>query len=262
MTEKPLLRIESLTKAFGGIRAIDKFSLLVGPEEIVAIIGPNGSGKTTLFNLIVHLYESDLGAIYFGSSLIDLTHIATHNINAAGVARTFQNLRLFPNLTVVENVLVGMNARLSGGLINAILNGQRTRRQEAEAEEKAFELLSMFGNRLVSMYNEPAASLSYANRRRLEIARALASAPKLLLLDEPAAGINPSETNEIMEDIRAINARGCAILLIEHDMGLVRGLADRVVALDHGVKIVEGSYREVCTNPQVIEAYLGVGAHA
>jgi ABC-type branched-subunit amino acid transport system ATPase component len=147
-------------------------------------------------------------------------------------------------------------------LIDAVLNAQRTRRQEAEAEQKAFELLSMFGNRLVSMYNEPAASLSYANRRRLEIARALASAPQLLLLDEPAAGMNASETNEIMEDIRVINTRGCAILLIEHDMGLVRGLAHRVVALDHGVKVVEGSYREVCTNPQVIEAYLGVGAHA
>jgi ABC-type branched-subunit amino acid transport system ATPase component len=262
MTQNPLLRIEGLTKTFGGIRAIDKFNLLVGPQEVVAIIGPNGSGKTTLFNLIVHLYESDSGAIYFGNPLIDLTHIATHNINAAGVARTFQNLRLFQNLTVVENVLVGMNARLRGSLIDAILNSRRTRRQEAEAEEKAFELLSMFGSRLVSMYNEPAASLSYANRRRLEIARALASAPQLLLLDEPAAGMNPSETNEIMEDIRAINTRGCAILLIEHDMGLVRGLAHRVVALDHGVKIVEGSYREVCTNPQVIEAYLGVGAHA
>ena len=262
MIQAPILRIEHLTKDFGGIRAINALDLSVGTNEIVAIIGPNGSGKTTLFNVIVHLYDSDAGAIYFGDPAVDLARLATHAINAAGVARTFQNLRLFPNLTVVENVLVGMNARLSGGLFGAILNSRRTQREEVEAEKRALDLLSMFGHRLVSMYNEPAASLSYANRRRLEIARALASGPKLLLLDEPAAGMNPSETREIMEDIRAIHARGCAILLIEHDMGLVEGLADRVVAIDHGVKIIEGSYQEVCRNPQVIEAYLGKGAHA
>jgi ABC-type branched-subunit amino acid transport system ATPase component len=262
MMQQPLLRIEGLTKDFGGIRAVNNLDFTMNQDEIVAVIGPNGSGKTTLFNLIVHLYDSDAGAIYFGQPPADITRLETHAINAIGVARTFQNLRLFPNLTVVENVLIGMNAHLGGGLIDAIVNGRRMRRQELEAEERAFELLSMFGDRLVSMYNEPAASLSYANRRRLEIARALASAPKLVLLDEPAAGMNPSETREIMDDIRTINGRGCAILLIEHDMGLVQGLADRVVALDHGIKIVEGSYREVCTNPQVIEAYLGVGAHA
>ena len=258
----PLLRIEQLTKDFGGIRAVNDLNLSIDHDEIVAIIGPNGSGKTTLFNLIVHLYDSDSGGIYFGDPPVDLTRLATHAINAAGVARTFQTLRLFQNLTVVENVLVGMNARLSGGLIDAVINSRRTQREEIEAEEKALELLSMFGHRLISMYNEPAASLSYANRRRLEIARALASAPKLLLLDEPAAGMNPSETREIMDDIRAIHERGCTILLIEHDMGLVEGLADRVIAIDHGTKIVEGSYREVCSNPLVIEAYLGSGAQA
>jgi ABC-type branched-subunit amino acid transport system ATPase component len=258
---RPLLRIEQITKTFGGIRALSELSLTVGENEIVAIIGPNGSGKTTLFNLIVHLYDRDSGSIVFGEPPADLTRLATHAINAVGVARTFQTLRLFANLTVVENVLVGMSARLRGGIIEAVINTRRTRREEVEAEEKALELLSMFGHRLISMYNEPAASLSYANRRRLEIARALASEPKLLLLDEPAAGMNPSETREIMDDIRAIHERGCTVLLIEHDMGLVEGLAQRVIAIDHGAKIAEGSYREVCANPQVIEAYLGRGAH-
>jgi ABC-type branched-subunit amino acid transport system ATPase component len=260
--QPPLLRIERLTKNFGGIRALNELDFSLRESEIVAVIGPNGSGKTTLFNLIMHLYDSDAGRIHFATPPIDLTRMPTHAINAAGVARTFQTLRLFPNLTVVENVLVGMNARLRGGLAGAIINSSRTRREEAEAEERALKLLSMFGHRLISMYNEPAASLSYANRRRLEIARALASAPKLLMLDEPAAGMNPSETQEIMEDIRDIHAQGCTILLIEHDMTLVAGLAHRVIAIDHGTKIAEGSYREVCANPQVIEAYLGSGAHA
>jgi ABC-type branched-subunit amino acid transport system ATPase component len=260
--QAPLLRIERLTKNFGGIRAVSELNFSICQNEIVAIIGPNGSGKTTLFNLIVHLYDSDAGGIHFGNPPIDLTRLATHAINAAGVARTFQTLRLFQNLTVVENVLVGMNARLRGGLIEAVINTRRTQREEIEAEGRALELLSMFGPRLISMYNEPAASLSYANRRRLEIARALASAPKLLMLDEPAAGMNPTETREIMEDIRLIHERGCTILLIEHDMGLVEGLAHRVIAIDHGTKIAEGSYREVCATPQVIEAYLGSGAQA
>lgn len=260
--ETALLRIEHLTKHFGGIRALDDLSLSVGNGEIVAIIGPNGSGKTTLFNLIVHLYDSTTGAIYFGDPPIDLARLATHEITAMGVARTFQTLRLFPNLTVAENVLVGMNTRLRGGLLAAIMQLPHTQREEAEAEEEALKLVSLFGRRLISMYNEPAGSLSYANRRRLEIARALASRPRLLLLDEPAAGMNPTETREIMEDIRAIWARGCTVLLIEHDMGLVEGLAHRVIALDHGTQIAEGNYRDVCSNPEVIKAYLGSGVRA
>jgi ABC-type branched-subunit amino acid transport system ATPase component len=256
-----LLHIQNLTKNFGGILAVNDLSLTVDEGEIVALIGPNGSGKTTLFNLIVHLYDVTSGCMYFGNPPIDLARLATHHINALGVARTFQTLRLFPNLSVVENVLVGMTARLKGGLIDAVLQTSRTRRQESEAEAEALELLSMFGHRLISMYNEPASSLSYANRRRLEIARALASRPKLLLLDEPAAGMNPTETREIMDDIGAIHARGCTILVIEHDMGLVEGLAHRVIAIDHGMKIAEGSYQDVCANPEVIRAYLGSGAH-
>ena len=189
-------------------------------------------------------------------------HPGRRRWNLHPAARTFQTLRLFRRMTVVENVLVGMNARLRGGLIAAIVNSRRTQDQEREAERQALELLSMFGRRLVSMYNEPAESLSYANRRRLEIARALASQPKLLLLDEPAAGMNPVETRELMNDVRAIRDRGITILLIEHDMTLVEGLADRVVALDHGTKIVEGSFQEVSSHPLVIEAYLGRGARA
>jgi branched-chain amino acid transport system ATP-binding protein len=257
-----LLRIEHLAKNFGGIHAVNDLNMTVGEGEIVAIIGPNGSGKTTLFNLIVNLYDTTGGAMYFGTPPIDLTRVATHEINALGVARTFQTLRLFQNLSVVENVLVGMTQRLKGGLLSAVLRTSGTQRQEAEAEAEALELLSLFGHRLISMYNEPAGALSYANRRRLEIARALASRPKLLLLDEPAAGMNPTETREIMEDIGAIHDRGCTILLIEHDMGLVEGLADRVIAIDHGTKIAEGSYRDVCADPEVIKAYLGSGVHA
>ena len=260
--QHPLLQIDRLSKNFGGIRAVSDLTLSLYPEEILAVIGPNGSGKTTLFNLIVHLYDSSGGSIRFGNPPIDLTRVPTHEINARGIARTFQTLRLFPNMTVVENVLVGMNARLQAGLFTAIIASPGTRREEAEAEAEALELLSLFGHRLISMYNEPAASLSYANRRRLEIARALASRPTLLLLDEPAAGMNPTETREIRADIAAIHRRGCAIALIEHDMGLVEGLAHRVIAIDHGAKIAEGSYAEVCSNPEVIKAYLGSGAHA
>ncbi len=259
---RPLLQIDRLSKNFGGIRAVSDLSLSVSEGEILAVIGPNGSGKTTLFNLIVHLYDSSAGSIRFGDPPADLTRLATHDINVRGIARTFQTLRLFTNMTVVENVLVGMNARLHAGLFKAVIASARTRREEAEAEAEALELLSLFGHRLISMYNEPASSLSYANRRRLEIARALASRPTLLLLDEPAAGMNPTETQEIMADIAAIHRRGCTILLIEHDMGLVEGLAHRVIAIDHGAKIAEGSYQEVCSNPEVIKAYLGSGAQA
>ncbi len=257
-----LLWTERLTIDFGGIRAVDGLDLEVRRDEVLAIIGPNGSGKTTLFNLIAHLYTPTSGKIHFGNPPVDLAKYAAHEINALGVARTFQTIRLFPNLTVVENVLIGMNARLKGGLISAVLRPPRTRRQETEAEEEALEILSLFGHRLISMYNEPAFTLSYANRRRLEIARALASRPKLLLLDEPAAGMNPNETREVMEDIRRIHEGGRSIAVIEHDMNLVEGIAHRVVAMDHGVKIAEGSYREVRADPEVIKAYLGSGANA
>jgi ABC-type branched-subunit amino acid transport system ATPase component len=246
---------------FGGIRAVNNLSISVAQDEIVAVIGPNGSGKTTLFNLIMHLYHWRAGRILFGIPAHDLASLATHRINALGIARTFQTIRLFPKLTILENVLVGMHSRLHGGLVAAVIRGPQAREQERLAEVEARELLSLFGQRLLSMYDEPAEALSYANRRRLEIARALASKPKLLLLDEPAAGMNPTETREAMEDIRRIRSMGCSVLVIEHDMSFVEGLADRVIAMDHGTKIAEGSFQQVRSHPEVIRAYLGSGAY-
>jgi ABC-type branched-subunit amino acid transport system ATPase component len=257
-----LLQTDGLTMDFGGIRAVNNLSISVAQDEIVALIGPNGSGKTTLFNLIMHLYHWTAGRILFGIPAHDLVSLTTHRINALGIARTFQTIRLFSKLTVLENVLVGMHSRLHGGLITAVIRGPKAREQERRAEVGARELLSLFGQRLLSMFDEPAEALSYANRRRLEIARALASKPKLLLLDEPAAGMNPTETQEAMEDIRRIRSTGCAVLVIEHDMSFVEGLADRVIAMDHGTKIAEGSFQQVRSHPEVIRAYLGSGVYA
>lgn len=256
-----MLRTDCLSKSFGGIQAVNNLDFAIAENEIVAIIGPNGSGKTTFFNLIMHLYHASAGVIYFGSPPVNLLDYPSHKINALGIARTFQTLRLFPNLTVIENILVGMSSRLRSGFFGALFRPPRVRREEKESEEKALEILSFFGHRLLSMCNEPAMSLSYANRRRLEIARAIASEPHLLLLDEPAAGMNPTETREVMGDIERLNAKGYTVLLIEHDMTLVEGVAQRVVAFDHGAKIAEGSFKEVCQNSDVIEAYLGRRAH-
>ncbi len=252
-----ILSAQSLCKNFGGIHAVQNLDFDIKKGEIVAIIGPNGSGKTTFFNLVMHLYDASSGQILFGDPPVDLTKQPTHKINALGVARTFQTLRLFPNLTVLENALVGMSVRQKTGFFGSIFRPPSARREEREAEEKALEVLSFFGPRLISMCNEPARNLSYANRRRLEIARAMASEPTLLLLDEPVAGMNPTETREVMADIERINGRGYSVLLIEHDMTLVEGIAGRVVAFDHGAKIAEGTFKEVCRDPEVIRAYLG-----
>lgn len=252
-----ILSAQSLCKNFGGIHAVQNLDFDIKKGEIVAIIGPNGSGKTTFFNLVMHLYDATSGQILFGDPPVDLTKQPTHKINALGVARTFQTLRLFPNLTVLENALVGMSVRQKTGFFGSIFRPPSARREEREAEEKALEVLSFFGPRLISMCNEPARNLSYANRRRLEIARAMASEPTLLLLDEPVAGMNPTETREVMADIERINGRGYSVLLIEHDMTLVEGIAGRVVAFDHGAKIAEGTFKEVCRDPEVIRAYLG-----
>jgi len=252
-----VLRTDKLCKNFGGLKAVADLDFEIREREIVAIIGPNGSGKTTFFNLIMNLYEATGGSILFGPDQLDISSLGTHEINRLGIARTFQNLRLFPNLTVLENTLIGMNRHLSGGYFSALLRPPALLREEQEAEQKALQTLSFFGPRLLSMCNEPAAALSYANRRRLEIARVLASDPKLILLDEPVAGMNPTETAEVMEDIKRINKMGYTVLLIEHDMALVRGVAGRVVAFDHGTKVTEGTFQEVCNNPHVIESYLG-----
>jgi ABC-type branched-subunit amino acid transport system ATPase component len=252
-----ILKSEDLTKSFGGIFAVNNLNLEVRHGEITAIIGPNGSGKTTFFNLIMHLYDASSGRILFGADDINLLEIPTYRINHAGLARTFQTLRLFLNLTVLENVLIGMTSQLRSGFAAALMRPQWAQSEDRHSEEKALEILSLFGSRLISMCNEPASSLSYANRRRLEIARCVASQPKLILLDEPVAGMNPTETREVIGDIQKIHNEGQTILLIEHDMTLVKGVAHRVFAFDHGSKIAEGTFKDVSNHPAVIEAYLG-----
>ncbi len=252
-----LLETEGLTKDFGGLRAVHDLALRVEEGEIVGLIGPNGSGKTTLFNLITGLYPATAGRIRFDHGRRELVGLAPHRITALGIARTFQNQRLFNHMTVLENVLVGLHCRTRSGIASILLGTRRSREERRRAEARAAELLGLFGDRLLPRAVRPAWTLSYANRRRLEIARALAAEPRLLLLDEPAAGMNPTETRELMRDIKRIRDRGVTILLIEHDMGVVRGICDRVVALDHGTQIAEGSFEEVRRSPAVLEAYLG-----
>jgi branched-chain amino acid transport system ATP-binding protein len=255
-----LLDLRGVTKSFGGLVCIDGLDLHVDEHEIVSVIGPNGAGKTTLFNLITGIYAPDEGAIDFdGRSLLGLD---PHVIVGRGVARTFQTLRLFLNMTVKENVMAAAYVHTRAGIIRSILRTPRMRREEAEIGKLAEERLAFFGDRLMGYrWNQPAYSLSYANRRRLEIARATATRPRLLLLDEPAAGMNPVETHEITELISKLRDEGgYTVLVIEHDMHVVEGISDRVVALDHGVKIAEGSFEQVATNARVIEAYLGLKA--
>jgi branched-chain amino acid transport system ATP-binding protein len=259
----PLLELRGLTKSFGGLRVVDNLNLHVNEGEIVSVIGPNGAGKTTVFNLVTGLYAPDEGEIRFDGRQI--AGLAPHVITKLGIARTFQTLRLFLNMTVKENVMAAAYGHTRSTVLEAIFRLPRARREEREIARLAEEKLSFFGQRLVGYrWDQPAYSLSYANRRRLEIARAMAANPRLLLLDEPAAGMNPAETHEMTELIgRLRGERGYTILVIEHDMHVVEGISDRVVALDHGVKIAEGSFDEVATNELVIEAYLGLrGAEA
>ena len=257
-----LLELRVVTLSFGGLRVVQELDLQVGESEIVSLIGPNGAGKTTVFNLITGVYRPDEGEILFGGR--DIAGLQAHAINRLGIARTFQTLRLFLNMTVKENVMAAAYGKTKAGPFRAMLRTPGMRREEREIERLAEERLAFFGDRLVGYrWNQPAYSLSYANRRRLEIARATASSPRLLLLDEPAAGMNPSETQEITALISRLREEGgYTILVIEHDMHVVEGISDRVVALDHGVKIAEGSFEAVATNPKVVEAYLGVGGAA
>jgi ABC-type branched-subunit amino acid transport system ATPase component len=252
-----LLQVLGLSMRFGGLRAIDKLDLDVQIGEVRGLIGPNGSGKTTVFNVVSGMYRATAGRILFGGAQIDLVGQRPHAITALGVARTFQNQRLFEQMTVLENVLVGRHARTRSGPASVLLGLPGARAERRGAIERATQLLAFFGDRLLPRARDPASALSYANRRRLEIARALATDPKLLLLDEPAAGMNPTEKRELMQDIRRICDGGIAVLIIEHDMGLVQGLCERVTVLDHGIKIAEGSFQEVRRNPGVLEAYLG-----
>src|SRR5580700_3213451 len=254
---EPLLELRGITKNYGGLSCISGLDLHVDRHEILSVIGPNGAGKTTLFNLVTGVYAPDGGEILFaGESLLGLE---PHAIVARGVARTFQTLRLFLNLSVKENVMAAAYSHTRAGIVRSILRTPGMRREEREIQALAEERLAFFGERLMGYrWDQPAYSLSYANRRRLEIARATATKPSLLLLDEPAAGMNPAETHEITEVIgRLRDERGVAILVIEHDMHVVAGVSDRVIALDHGVKIAEGSFDQVANHPAVVEAYMG-----
>jgi len=254
---QPVLELDKLSLSFGGLKALTELDLTVSEREIVSVIGPNGAGKTSVFNVITGVYEPTEGVVRFlGESIGGKAH---HQITRKGIARTFQSLRLFLNMSVVENVMAATYGSTKAMPWESILRLPRARREEREVRKTAEEVLSFFGQRLAGYrWGQPAYSLSYANRRRLEIARALATRPKLLLLDEPAAGMNPNETHEVTELIgRLRDELGLAILVIEHDMHVVEGISDRVVALDHGVKITEGTFAEVATHPAVVEAYLG-----
>jgi branched-chain amino acid transport system ATP-binding protein len=256
-----LLQTIALKKSFGGLEAVQGFDFSMVEGEIVGLIGPNGSGKTTIFNLITGMYPASSGSVRFGGQ--ELLGLAPYAITSLGLARTFQNQRLFNQMSVLENVLVGRHCRTRAGLATAILGLPSGKAEKQRSIDHAMELLALFGDRLLPRAHNLANSLSYANRRRLEIARGLATAPRLLLLDEPAAGMNPTETRELTGDILRIHQRGVAILLIEHDLKLVRGVCKRVVALDHGVILTEGDFASVRNHPKVIEAYLGRrAAHA
>jgi branched-chain amino acid transport system permease protein len=255
---RPLLEVRGLTRWFGGIRAVTDLNLTVMPGSIVAVIGPNGSGKTTFFNLVTGLIPAGSGEVLLQGK--DITRLAPNAIAAHGVARTFQNLRLFLNMTVLENVLVGTHTRTQSGAIGAVMRPPAVRREEEAARGRALEALGLFGNRLTPRTQHLARTLSYANRRRLEIARAVVSEPILLLLDEPTAGMNPSETLELTDQIRHLRDRGITILLIEHKLNVVNEIADKVIVLDHGEKIAEGSAAEVQANEEVLSAYLGRAA--
>jgi len=257
-TDGALLDIDGLSVRFGGLVALHRVALQVPARSVVAVIGPNGSGKSTLFNAVTGLVSADGGAIRFAGR--DIAGLPPHAVLDRGIARTFQNLRLFPSLTVLENVMIGMHARLATGAVGALLRLPGTRREEEAARERALAILEIFGNRLVPRLDHTVASLSYANRRRVEIARALASHPKLLLLDEPTAGMNPAETHELADQIKGLHRLGLTILLIEHKLDVVVDLAQHVVVLDHGDKIAEGTPDAVRRDEEVIRAYLGRSA--
>lgn len=256
-SETVMLELENIIQDFGGIKAVNNLSFKLHEKEILSIIGPNGAGKTTLFNLISGIYPPTSGAIRYEGA--DITGLKPHKIVKAGIARTFQNLRLFNNMSVYDNARVGRFCRTGAGPLSVILHLRRHKREERETDQKTHEVLGLFGARLTGYrFDQQAMFLSYANRRRLEIARALATDAKLLLLDEPSAGMNPQETNEITDFIKTLRDDfGYTILVIEHKLNVVRTISDRVIALDYGVKIAEGTYDEVACSEQVIEAYLG-----
>ena len=261
---KKLLEVSGLTMDFGGLRAVDNVGLDIFEGEIVALIGPNGAGKTTFFNCVTGIYEPTAGDVKIhppGGASRRINGMKPDRITALGMARTFQNIRLFPAMTVLENVMIGRHCRTSTSILDAILGSRKAAREEKESVDKSYQLLKKVG--LADVADEFSRNLSYGAQRRLEIARAMATDPFLLLLDEPAAGMNPQETRELDELIvRIRNEDKLAVLLIEHDMKLVMNISDRIYVMEYGKEIAQGTPQQIKENPKVIEAYLGEEAHA